>query len=96
MLQNALNARTAAALYMHDSTMALRLQLLQWLTARPRTYAETLEAWRTSCPRLSIWEDACIDGLIDSSGGTFVSLSPKGQLLLDEAAAVRTVQWPAK
>ncbi len=62
----------------------LRLQLLEWIDARPRTYAEVLDAWRTSCPRLSIWEDACIDGLIDCSpdAGHVVSLSDKGRALL--------------
>ena len=63
----------------------LTLQLLEWITDRPRSYAEVLDAWRTTCPRLSIWEDACIDGLIDCEGGAghIVSLSPKGKALLD-------------
>jgi hypothetical protein len=63
---------------------ALTLQLLEWISDRPRSYAEVLDAWRTTCPRLSIWEDACIDGLIDceSDGGHIVSLSPKGRALL--------------
>lgn len=42
----------------------LTLQLLTWLATRPRTYRETMQAWRTSCPRLSIWEDALADQLI--------------------------------
>ena len=37
---------------------ALVLDLLAWIAARPRTYGETMEAWRTSCPRLPVWEDA--------------------------------------
>ncbi len=62
----------------------LRRQLLEWICERPRTYADVLDAWRTSCPRLSIWEDACIDGLIDcEAGGTqIVSLSRKGRAWL--------------
>jgi hypothetical protein len=69
---------------MPDPTSALTLQLLEWIADRPRPYAEVLEAWRTACPRLSIWEDACIDGLIDcdQSHGRIVLLSPKGQALL--------------
>jgi hypothetical protein len=64
-------------------TRALTLQLLEWILLRPRTYAETLQAWRTSCPRLSIWEDACIDGLIEiAPGGRIVAVSAKGALLL--------------
>jgi hypothetical protein len=40
------------------------LEFLRWLDVRERTYEETMEAWRTSCPRLSIWEDASIGGLV--------------------------------
>jgi len=62
---------------------ALTIQLLEWISNHPRTYAEALDAWRTSCPRLSIWEDACIDGLIDcDSGSQLVSVSGRGQALL--------------
>jgi hypothetical protein len=43
---------------------SLTLQLLAWVAARPRTYGETMEAWRTTCPRLTIWEDAVSDGLV--------------------------------
>ncbi len=42
----------------------LLLQFLRWVEARPRSYGETMDAWRTSCPRLSIWEDALTDGLV--------------------------------
>ena len=40
-------------------------ELLLWLEREPRTYAETIEVWRTSCPRLSLWEDALEDGLVE-------------------------------
>jgi hypothetical protein len=43
----------------------LTRELLLWVAARPRTYAETMEAWRSNCPRHSTWEDACIDGLVE-------------------------------
>jgi hypothetical protein len=43
----------------------LTRELLAWVAARPRTYAEAMEAWRSHCPRHSTWEDACIDGLIE-------------------------------
>src|SRR5271155_386110 len=67
----------------NQTTQALTLQLLEWISARPRTYDETLDAWRTNCPRLSIWEDACIDGLIEiAPGGRIVAVSAKGELLL--------------
>jgi hypothetical protein len=40
------------------------LQLLTWVGERPRSYAETMEAWRSTCPRLSVWEDALGDELV--------------------------------
>jgi D-3-phosphoglycerate dehydrogenase len=43
---------------------ALVLDLLEWLSARDRSYEETMDAWRTSCPRLPVWEDANDLGLI--------------------------------
>lgn len=63
---------------------ALTIQLLEWIADRPRTYAETLDAWRTSCPRLSIWEDALAAGLIDTdkSPARFLLLSPEGSAML--------------
>ena len=68
---------------MTEPTYALRLQLLEWIAEHPRRYDEALEAWRTTCPRLSIWEDACIDGLIDCEPDSrLVSVSAKGKLLL--------------
>jgi hypothetical protein len=42
----------------------LTVQLLEWVDDRPRTYPEAIEAWRTSCPRLSVWDDAVIDRLL--------------------------------
>jgi len=68
---------------MTPATNALTVQLLEWISNHPRTYAEALDAWRTSCPRLSIWEDACIDGLIDcDSRSQVVSVSARGALWL--------------
>jgi hypothetical protein len=68
---------------MDGATNALTLQLLEWIAARPRDRTEVMEMWRTSCPRLSIWEDACINGLIDHESGTGkVTLSAAGKQLL--------------
>src|SRR4051812_7607329 len=36
----------------------LILDLLEWLAREPRCYADVIDAWRTSCPRLTVWEDA--------------------------------------
>jgi hypothetical protein len=43
---------------------ALILDLLEWVTKRDRTYEEVIEAWRTSCPRLPVWEEANDRGLV--------------------------------
>jgi hypothetical protein len=45
-------------------------QFLAWLAAHPRSYDETMEAWRSSCPRLSVWEDALGAGLVALQSGT--------------------------
>ena len=39
--------------------------LLEWVAARERTYEETMDAWRTSCPRFPVWEDATDRGLVE-------------------------------
>jgi hypothetical protein len=44
-------------------------QFLAWVADRPRTYAEAMEAWRSTCPRLSIWEDALGDELVRLDAG---------------------------
>ena len=68
----------------------LTLEFLAWLARAPRTYAQTMEAWRTSCPRQSVWEDALADGLIrlerrpgTALGETGVALTARGRCLLD-------------
>jgi hypothetical protein len=45
-------------------TAPLILDFLEWLTREPRPYAEVMEFWRTSCPRLTVWEDAVDRGLV--------------------------------
>jgi D-3-phosphoglycerate dehydrogenase len=49
---------------MTPTVEALVLDLLEWLAARERSYEETMDAWRTSCPKLQIWEDANDGGLV--------------------------------
>jgi hypothetical protein len=47
---------------MAPETQAPVLDLVEWVAARPRPYAEVMEVWRTSCPRLTVWEDASTRG----------------------------------
>jgi len=49
---------------MSDVLTPLTIDLLAWLAPAPRPYAEVMEAWRTSCPRLPVWEDALDAGLV--------------------------------
>jgi hypothetical protein len=44
------------------------MQLLEWISERPRSYPETIDVWKSSCPRLAVWEDALADGLVCVSG----------------------------
>ena len=71
---------------MTDSTDALVLDLVEWVAARPRPYDEVMEAWRTSCPRLTIWEDAVDRGLVvreeTQGAGLVVKATPLGRNLL--------------
>lgn len=43
---------------------ALVLDFVEWIAAGPRRYGDVMEAWKTSCPRLTIWEDAIDQGLV--------------------------------
>ena len=47
-----------------DAPETLVIDLLLSLKAGPKSYAEVMEAWRTSCPRLPVWEDAVDLGLV--------------------------------
>ena len=59
-------------------------QLLAWIAERSPGYAETLEVWRTSCPRLAVWEDALADGLVRVDHGS-VLLTAAGRDVLASA-----------
>ena len=50
---------------MIDTVDNLILDLVEWVGRRERTYQETMDAWRTSCPRLPVWEDACDRGFVE-------------------------------
>jgi len=61
---------------------------LAFVESRPRSYAETMDAWRSSCPRLTIWEDALADDLVRVANGASrndatVILTPRGRAVLE-------------
>jgi hypothetical protein len=66
------------------SPSLLMLQFLAWVADRPRTNADVMEAWRSTCPRMTVWEDAVIDGLVrlENGGQRTVSLTQRGHALL--------------
>ena len=73
---------------MSDSvTESLILDLLEWLAKGDRSYEEVMEAWRTSCPKLPVWEDANDRGLVmkeQQQGRCIVRITPLGLALLDQ------------
>ncbi len=65
---------------------ALVLDLVEWIARQPRPYAEVMDAWRTSCPRLPIWEDAVDRGFVvreyRDGAGAMVSVTAAGRAFL--------------
>jgi D-3-phosphoglycerate dehydrogenase len=61
-----------------DPLDALVADLLEWAGPTPRAYMETMEAWRTSCPRLPVWEEANERGFIARDGAS-VSVTAAGR-----------------
>jgi hypothetical protein len=70
---------------MTDATDPLVLDLVEWIAKAPRLYAEVIESWRTSCPRLTIWEDAVDRGYVareSATGGVRVAITEDGEKFL--------------
>ncbi len=71
---------------MTDILTPLTLDFLAWLAPAPRPYNEVMDAWRTSCPRLTVWEDAIDAGLVghrhEPGGPAMVEMTPCGAALL--------------
>jgi hypothetical protein len=68
----------------------LVFDLLEWLATEPRPYAEVMDVWRTSCPRLTIWEDAVDLGYVvrrnDSGAPPTVFVTADGRQALARKA----------
>ena len=73
---------------MTETTDALVLDLVEWIGREPRLYSEVIETWRTSCPRLTIWEDAVDRGYVRrrpvAGQGVHVAITPSGEKFLRE------------
>ena len=65
--------------------------LVEWVAREPRPYSEVMEAWRTSCPRLTVWEEAVDRGLLvreaEPGGGVLVKATEAGRSFLAAAQA---------
>ena len=71
---------------MADPIDALILDLLESIAPAPRPYREVIDAWRTSCPRLPVWEEASARDLLElqsvEGGALLVCLTASGRALL--------------
>ena len=79
---------------MPDAPNSLVFDLVEWVAKQPRAYAEMLDAWRTSCPRLTVWEDAIERGLVMrkpvAGQGTIVVVTEAGRRFLHECRPAMT------
>ncbi|MFZ5782118.1 MAG: hypothetical protein ACOY4R_18135 [Pseudomonadota bacterium] len=79
---------------MPAETTLIMIQFLQWVADRPRSHRDVMEAWRSSCPRFPVWEDARAEGLVRLRGGERgerrVELTTAGHAALRRAAASAT------
>ncbi len=68
---------------------ALVLDLVEWVAKEPRPYSDVMDAWRTSCPRLTVWEDAVDRQLLERKSapetGVIVVVTQKGRATLQAA-----------
>jgi D-3-phosphoglycerate dehydrogenase len=84
---------------MPDPVDTLILDLLEWIGPGDRAYVEVMDAWRTSCPRLPVWEDANDRGFVErrrqEGGGSVVCVSRLGREFLDIHRPQRAVRWHA-
>jgi D-3-phosphoglycerate dehydrogenase len=72
---------------MTDSVENLILDLVEWVGRNERTYQETMDAWRTSCPRLPVWEEATDRGLVEKfslNGRLLIRATSPGWAFLKE------------
>ena len=73
---------------MSDTLAPLILDFLEWIAAKPRPYSEVMDAWRTSCPRFTVWEDVVEQGFVirrSSAEGLIVDLTPSGRSFLERS-----------
>jgi hypothetical protein len=71
---------------MREAADPLALDFVEWIAREPRLYSEVIATWRTSCPRLTIWEDAVDHGYVEREAvagfGLIVTVTEDGEKLL--------------
>ena len=80
---------------MSDPIEALLFDMLEWIAKEERSYAEVMDAWRTSCPKLPIWEEANDRGFITREcrhGYPTVAVTTLGRGYLQQCRAARRVR----
>jgi hypothetical protein len=66
---------------MSDTLTPLICDLLAWLEKEPRAHADVIDGWRTSCPRLPVWEEATDRGYV-ARKGRMVVITESGRAFL--------------
>ncbi len=71
---------------MSETADPLVLDFVEWVAREPRAYAEVISTWKTSCPRLTIWEDATECGYVARETiaglGLMIAVTEGGERLL--------------
>ena len=72
---------------MIDAVESQVLELLEWVATGERSYDQVMDAWRTSCPRFPVWEDANERGLVTKkqvNGQLYIRITSLGLALLEQ------------
>jgi hypothetical protein len=73
---------------MSEPASLIMQQFLVWVAERPRTREQAVDGWH-SCPHISVWEDAVVEGLVrtENDGRRTIALTPRGRAALKKCAA---------
>jgi hypothetical protein len=73
--------------------------LVEWVAKEPRQYRDVIDTWRTSCPRLMVWEAASDRGFVErklvDGQGSCVVVTQAGQSFVNAYAKPTPRAFPA-
>ncbi|MGH6872750.1 MAG: hypothetical protein ACREHE_14710 [Rhizomicrobium sp.] len=76
---------------MPDTLEPLIADFVAWVAKEDRPYLEVMDAWRTSCRRLPVWEEANARGLVTrlrgADGTAMVTATAAGRALAGRRGA---------